>query len=140
MRTSRSAHRMDVIAFSLACCCCCFLSGQGGSHVCRFTSTGVLLRAIRLPVSKATSLCFGGPEFRDLYITSASKGVDRTKEPLAGSVFVVKQAGQGVEMNKLRGEFHQLRYAFAERWIGVVTQHQLIQRRMTPIVPLRAKL
>jgi len=63
-------------------------------------------RVVRFPVSKVTSLCFGGPALRSLFVTSASKGTDPTKEPLAGSVFVVPEVGvSGCPPNGLRGNF-----------------------------------
>jgi len=54
------------------------------------------LMTIHLPVSKVTSCAFGGDNLTDLYITSASVEIDRTKEPLAGSIFVVRNVGKGV--------------------------------------------
>ena len=54
-----------------------FLSlSQCLSHVCRFSSRGELVSSYQFPVSKVTSLCFGGPTMSDLFITSASKRVN----------------------------------------------------------------
>ena len=47
-----------------------------------------------LPVSRPTSLIFGGPELTKLFITSASH--DRTKESMAGHVFVYDSPIQGL--------------------------------------------
>lgn len=60
-----------------------------GGCVIRFDpDTGYELNRITLPCIETTSCCFGGPELRDLYITT---GIAPTKEePLAGRVFVVK--------------------------------------------------
>lgn len=56
-----------------------------GSRVTRWDpSTGKLLRTVKMPVSKVTSCCFGGPNLDELYITSASLEIDTNKEPLAG--------------------------------------------------------
>ncbi|KAJ4918910.1 hypothetical protein JOQ06_003369 [Pogonophryne albipinna] len=58
--------------------------------------TGVCLQTVSLPVTKTTSCCFGGPDFSDLYVTSASLGLDqseRRKQPLAGGVFRVSGLG-----------------------------------------------
>jgi len=52
--------------------------------------TGNLLRTIKIPVSKVTSVAFGGPELTDLYVTTASKGVDPAP---AGALFRVTGLG-----------------------------------------------
>ena len=58
--------------------------------------TGVKLLQIKMPVAKVTSCTFGGERLEDLYITTAR--VDLTegelkKQPLAGSLFVVRNCG-----------------------------------------------
>ncbi len=58
--------------------------------------TGKKIKKIPLPVSRVTSCSFGGENFGDLYITSARIGLnsDQLKsQPLAGSLFVVKNIG-----------------------------------------------
>jgi L-arabinonolactonase len=48
---------------------------------------------LNLPVPKVTSCCFGGPELRHLFITTAREGmsaIELQKHPLSGHVFVVK--------------------------------------------------
>lgn len=68
-----------------------------GYQVARFNpQTGKLIQQIPLPVSKVTSCVFGGQNLQDLYITSASIGLnpdELSKESLAGSLFVVKKCG-----------------------------------------------
>jgi sugar lactone lactonase YvrE len=39
---------------------------------------------VSLPVTAVSSCCFGGTDLTDLYITTAAKGADKAKEPLAG--------------------------------------------------------
>ena len=59
-------------------------------------ATGEKIKTILLPVSRVTSCCFGGKNLDDLYITSASTGLSDDqlrKEPLAGSLFVIKNTG-----------------------------------------------
>jgi sugar lactone lactonase YvrE len=59
-------------------------------------NTGGLLLCIPLPVSKVTSCTFGGETLEDLYITSAKTGLNENEikaQPLAGSLFVIKNAG-----------------------------------------------
>lgn len=58
--------------------------------------TGARLQTVSLPVSKSTSCCFGGHDFADLYVTSASLGLSQSElstEPLAGSTFRVSGLG-----------------------------------------------
>ncbi len=52
-----------------------------GGRVLRISPRGEILREIKLPVRCPTSVCFGGPDLRTLYITSASHG--RSSEEIA---------------------------------------------------------
>lgn len=52
-----------------------------GGRVLRISPTGEILREIKLPVRCPTSVCFGGPDLRTLYITNASQG--RSSEEIA---------------------------------------------------------
>jgi sugar lactone lactonase YvrE len=59
-------------------------------------NTGKKLFSFRLPVARVTSCAFGGDDLGDLYITSASVGLasdDLANQPLAGSLFVIKNIG-----------------------------------------------
>ena len=80
-----------------------WIAHWAGARVTRFSATGELQRCIALPTSQTTCPCFGGPQLRDLYVTSASRGLDLQKEPLAGSLFVVPNAGQGRAAKVFRG-------------------------------------
>ncbi len=58
--------------------------------------TGEKLSFIQMPVSKVTSCVFGGPELKDLFITSAQKGLTEKalkEQPLAGALFVIRNCG-----------------------------------------------
>ncbi|MEW2425587.1 SMP-30/gluconolactonase/LRE family protein [Streptomyces nigra] len=65
-----------------------------GSAVRRYTPDGVLDRVITFPVPRVTACAFGGPGLTDLYVTTARVGLD-SPPPLAGSLFVVPDAGRG---------------------------------------------
>ena len=65
-----------------------------GSRVVRYTPDKKVDITLDLPVSRPTSLIFGGPELTKLFITSASH--DRTKESMAGHVFVYDSPIQGL--------------------------------------------
>ncbi|XP_065826347.1 putative sugar lactone lactonase YvrE [Oscarella lobularis] len=54
------------------------------------------LQEIPLPVAKVSSCCWGGPDYRDLYVTTSQHELteeERKEQPLAGSVFCVKNLG-----------------------------------------------
>ena len=60
---------------------------------------GLLDRVIELPVSQPTSCTFGGDDFDELFVTSASDGLsagERETQPLAGAVFRVRPGVRGL--------------------------------------------
>jgi sugar lactone lactonase YvrE len=69
----------------------------GGAKVQRWNPhTGKLVSHINLPCSNITSCTFGGDSLGDMYITSARTGLSEEQlktEPLAGSLFVLKNCG-----------------------------------------------
>lgn len=70
----------------------------GGGKVLHFLPDGSLAGEIELPVSRVTSCCFGGPELRDLYITSAWQGMtddERSEQLHAGGIFHCRPGPQG---------------------------------------------
>jgi len=69
---------------------CVWIAHWDGGKVTRYDGNGKLLLTIKLPTKRVTSVAFGGPKLNDLYITTASIGIDRTKDKLAGSLFVVR--------------------------------------------------
>ena len=69
----------------------------GGGALHRYVE-GRLDRVIALPVSQPTSCAFGGPDLRDLYVTSAWSGLTpaaRRAEPLAGGLFRIRPGVRG---------------------------------------------
>ncbi|WP_329095942.1 SMP-30/gluconolactonase/LRE family protein [Streptomyces sp. NBC_01439] len=73
-----------------------------GGAVRRYTPRGALDREIRLPVALTTACGFGGTDLTDLYVTTARRAPEHD-EPLAGSVFVVSGAGQGLAATPFAG-------------------------------------
>jgi sugar lactone lactonase YvrE len=70
----------------------------GGKRVVRYAPDGRIDRVIQLPVSNPTCVCFGGPDLRTLYITTARRFLTRQQlrdEPWSGSLlaFEVEVAG-----------------------------------------------
>jgi len=58
----------------------------------RYAPDGTMDRVLRLPVSRPTSCAFGGPDYRQLFVTTATRGLsehDLRREPLAGRVLVL---------------------------------------------------
>jgi sugar lactone lactonase YvrE len=81
---------------------CVWVALWDGGQIRRYTPRGVLDRTVELPVRRPTSCAFGGPGLRDLYITSARTGLPHP-HPLAGSLLVVPDAGQGLPATAFGG-------------------------------------
>ncbi len=65
----------------------------GAGKVAQFSPEGRRLREIRLPVKAPTMPCFGGPDLKTLYITTARQKhtpEELQKMPLAGGIFSVR--------------------------------------------------
>lgn len=70
----------------------------GGWRVRRYTPAGILNQEVFVPASQVTSCTFGGPDLSDLFITTASLGLDeahRAEQPLAGGLFVARPGPRG---------------------------------------------
>lgn len=77
------------------------LGRSGAVH--RYSPTGKLEQVVSLPTSNPTSLTFGGPDRRDMYITSSWTDLsveERSQQPLAGALFKCRPGARG--MNSLR--------------------------------------
>ena len=48
------------------------------------------------PAKKVSSAIFGGPDYRDLYVTTAGGGNKAAEGEGAGALFRIRNAGQGV--------------------------------------------
>nr|AFK11276.1 regucalcin [Callorhinchus milii] len=70
-----------------------------GGRVLRIDpETGKRIQTVKLPVDKTTSCCFGGRDYFELYVTSASDAMDEEwlkRQPQAGGIF--KITGLGVK-------------------------------------------
>jgi sugar lactone lactonase YvrE len=70
----------------------------GGGAVHRYRPDGHLDRVVLLPVTHPTSCAFGGPDLRDLYVTSARTALEpdeRARQPTAGGVFRLRPGVAG---------------------------------------------
>jgi sugar lactone lactonase YvrE len=76
-----------------------------GARVLRIAPDGRIDREIKLPVKCPTSLAFGGPDLRTLYITSASQGrsaEEISQYPHTGKVLALRLDVAGREEPEYR--------------------------------------
>ncbi|XP_012939570.1 regucalcin [Aplysia californica] len=76
------------------------------SRVYRFDpETGKTLQEVKLPATNITSVCFGGKNLDELYVTCSRHNIkDEASQPLAGSVFRVTELGvKGRAPNNFKG-------------------------------------
>lgn len=67
---------------------------HGAKVVCYDPATSSVVEQIDFPALETTACAFGGPELRDLYVTTGLK--PGLAEPLAGRLFVCRPGAQGV--------------------------------------------
>jgi sugar lactone lactonase YvrE len=79
----------------------------GANRVVRICpKVGEILAEVTLPVSIPTACTFGGPNFDQLLITTASIGLSesqRAQEPLAGALFIAEVGTRGFAPQEFRG-------------------------------------
>jgi len=77
-----------------------------GGRIVKLSPTGELLQEIELPVRCPTSVAFGGPDLRTLFVTSASKGLSNdelAQYPHSGKVLAFSVDVPGIEQAEYRG-------------------------------------
>jgi len=72
-----------------------------GGSILRISPAGRVVQTIPMPVSNITNCCFGGSDYRTLYVTTASlrAGDD---EKLAGGLFAIRTEVRGLEPGRFR--------------------------------------
>jgi sugar lactone lactonase YvrE len=78
----------------------------GGGAVHRYSPAGRLELIVSVPTTNVTSCTFGGEDLRDLYITSARRGLSaaaQAAEPYAGGLFCYKSDVPGLPAEKYAG-------------------------------------
>lgn len=74
-----------------------------GGRVVRLSPGGEILAEIALPAPRPTMICFGGPDYRTAYVTTARTGLSGDalqKDPLSGGIFSFEVDVPGIaEMN-----------------------------------------
>lgn len=78
---------------------CVWVAAYGGGCATRFAPDGGVDLQLDVPAKAVTSLCFGGPGRRDLYIVTADNIDDRR---LGGSIFRMRVDTPGVEVAPAR--------------------------------------
>lgn len=84
---------------------CLWVALWGGFGAVRFSPTGEALARIELPAPNVTKPCFGGPDLKTLYFTTARKGLsDATlaQYPLAGGLFALRVDVAGQPQHEVR--------------------------------------
>jgi sugar lactone lactonase YvrE len=77
-----------------------------GGAVRRYSPAGRLDRVVEVPAALTTKCAFGGPALTDLYVTTASRGMDdaaRRAQPHAGGLFRLRGAGRGQRPRRFVG-------------------------------------
>jgi D-xylonolactonase len=67
-----------------------------GSCLARYTPDGVVERQIEFPAKKVSSLTFGGPDYTDIYVTTAGGNDKAAEGAAAGALFRVNLGIRGV--------------------------------------------
>jgi sugar lactone lactonase YvrE len=71
----------------------------------RYSPKGALIATVRFPCANITKIAFGGVDLRDVYATTAWKGMDartRAEQPLAGGLFRFRADVPGLPQNEIR--------------------------------------
>lgn len=77
----------------------------GGGGAVRISPAGEIVATVSLPAPNVTKPCFGGPDLKTLYFTTARKGLsDETlaQYPLAGGLFAVQVDVAGQPQHEVR--------------------------------------
>jgi sugar lactone lactonase YvrE len=85
---------------------CVWSAHWDGWRIVRYAPDGSVARVVKLPVQRPTSVNFGGPDLRTLYITSARDGLDAQAlkdQPQAGGIFALETEVAGLPEPRFAG-------------------------------------
>ena len=74
----------------------------GGGSVVRFDPSGNMDRTVNIPATNVTSCCFGGPDLKTLFVTTARSGLSRQavdENPDEGALFTVDCGVRGMPIS-----------------------------------------
>lgn len=77
-----------------------------GWKVVHIDPQGIIVKEIRMPVARPSSVAFGGQHLDKLYITSIDEGlspVEKAQQPMAGDLFMVKPGVRGLPETAFAG-------------------------------------
>jgi sugar lactone lactonase YvrE len=77
-----------------------------GHRVVRFLADGTVDRWIEVPCERPTSVCFGGPDLRTLYITTSTLSLSEqalAEAPLSGGLFAADAGVAGIAERPFAG-------------------------------------
>ena len=83
---------------------CYWVAMFEGQRLLRLSPQGQVLREVKLPVRCPTMPCFGGPDLRTLYVTTARENrsaAELSEQPLAGCVLRLRVEIPGLPANKV---------------------------------------
>ena len=66
----------------------------GGGNIVQLDQKGNLLQSINVPAIQCSSLCFGGKDYKKIFVTSASIGIER-HSPVNGKCYSIEGDVQG---------------------------------------------
>jgi len=72
---------------------CVWSARWDGSRLVRYSPEGQLLQTVTFPVKKVSSLTFGGPDYADMYVTTAGGHIKEQDGAQAGSLFRLRIPG-----------------------------------------------
>jgi sugar lactone lactonase YvrE len=78
-------------------------AGISAARLNRFDADGRLVQKIELPASRPTMPCFGGPDMRTLFVTTARHGLDAAalaRHPDAGRLLALRVSVPGVPVSR----------------------------------------
>jgi sugar lactone lactonase YvrE len=85
---------------------CLWVAEIDGGRLARYAPDGTLDRTVMLPVSKPSSVGFGGSDLRTLFITTISYGLtdeQRAAQPWAGRLLMLRTEVPGLPEHPFRG-------------------------------------
>lgn len=82
---------------------CLWNARYGAGRLIRLRPDGRVDREVALPVTNPTSCCFGGPDLRTLYVTSAAAGLDPAAGPHEGAVLALDPGVPGAPSYRFAG-------------------------------------
>ena len=78
----------------------------GAGRVACYNPDGHFIKAVGLPATQLTCPCFGGPDLKTLYVTSANEGLSgeqKQEQQLAGAVFALQMEVAELPERRLSG-------------------------------------